>query len=209
MLASLTLLALLASVAARTHGDGDGDADFESSRSSGGVPELHVRLFRWCMDDARCRAAYRVEPEQALTASTLQGFSLLATLWLPDEHADDEVRFIERHFSAASPEDEERLRWLVLLRLAAAEGASMRCGVNQGLVVSPDAREGHCLCLPDRVCEDGTNWHSVLNVATYAIVAATILLIVYACCGICVAFSSLQTEAMRQRQFGAHDERQR
>jgi len=169
MLLLLSLLLLLLESAAKLH--------------QHSVPALHYKLFHWCMHDKRCRAGYRVEPEQALTESTLQGFSLLLTLWLPDEHVDDEVRFIEHHFRATNASEETRLRWLILLRLASAENARMRCGVNQRLVVSP-GDDGYCLCRDNRWCEDGTSWHSVFNVAGTAINAATILLSIYAALGI-------------------------
>jgi hypothetical protein len=136
------------------------------------------------MRDERCRSGYRMEPEQALTESTVQGFSLLATLWLPEGHADDEVEFIENRFHAANKTEEERLRWLVVLRLAAAENRRVRCGVNQRLVVSPETLDGFCVCEDNRWCEDGATWHSPLNIASVAIVAAIILLIIYAALGI-------------------------
>jgi hypothetical protein len=186
MLLLLSLLLLLLESAAKLH--------------QHSVPALHYKLFHWCMHDKRCRAGYRVEPEQALTESTLQGFSLLLTLWLPDEHVDDEVRFIEHHFRATNASEETRLRWLILLRLASAENARMRCGVNQRLVVSP-GDDGYCLCRDNRWCEDGTSWHSVFNVAGTAINAATILLSIYAALGIYNEIRKIYPSSTQRRQL--------
>jgi hypothetical protein len=132
------------------------------------------------MHDRQCRANYRVEPEQALTESTLQGFSLKLTLWLPERHVDDEVEFIEQHFRAANATEEWRLRWLLLLRLAASERPRMHCGVNQRMVVPPHTGDVYCVCRENRWCDDGGAWHSVFNVAGVAINAAVILLCVFA-----------------------------
>jgi hypothetical protein len=145
------------------------------------IPDLHRRLAEWCAADVYCRIDYHMEePRHSTSEAAIQRFSLLASVWLPDEHlTEDEEVFVRRHFEVAHNRNEtRRLRWLILLRLARASNFAVRCNVNERLVVDPLTLDGSCECDENRQCDDPRGWFTPLNLASAAINAAVVLVIV-------------------------------
>jgi hypothetical protein len=144
------------------------------------IPDLHRRLAQWCAADENCRIDYHMEePRHATSEAAVQRFSLLASVWLPEEHLSDDEEFVRRHFEVPHNRSEtRRLRWLLLLRLARASNFAVRCNVNERLVVDPHTLDGSCECDENRQCDDPRGWYTPLNLASTAINAAVALVII-------------------------------
>jgi hypothetical protein len=199
-------LLLAAAATSKHHSEIENDDDDDDHYE---IPALHQRLFRVCMKDQKCRAQFRIEPEQALTRSTLEGFSFYMTLWTPDddfEH-DEQLRLLARHVRDGgsgddaddADADERRRLWsLIFLRLLSSSADRVRCAPNHRLVWT---RKGaYCLCIEGRLCETELIWHSPMQWASYAIIAAVVLVLLCACTGIyknCKSNDRRQTSSTR------------